>query len=78
MRGELRLQILGRGPPPGLHLHTGLDQRPEFVRQNALLANIWAGLGAATAAVEEPGRHHFDVIDGLARPDSPLMQALLG
>ena len=56
----------------------GADERPEFVRQSALLANIWTGLGAETAAVEEPGRHHFDVIDGLADPGSPLMQALLG
>ncbi len=54
----------------------GAEERPEFVRQNGLLANIWAGLGAETAAVEQPGRHHFDVIDGLADPDSPLMQAL--
>lgn len=56
----------------------GADERPEFVRQNALLANVWTGLGAVTAAVEVPGRHHFDIIDGLAEPDSPLMQALLG
>lgn len=55
----------------------GADERPEFVRQNALLANVWTGLGAATRAVEQPGRHHFDVIDGLARPDSPLCEALL-
>jgi acetyl esterase/lipase len=55
----------------------GAAERPEFVRQNALLANIWTGLGAVTRAVEEPGRHHFDVIDGLSRPDSPLMEALL-
>jgi hypothetical protein len=56
----------------------GKAERPEFLRQNALLANIWAGLGARTAAVEEPGRHHFDVIDGLADPDSPLLRAVLG
>jgi acetyl esterase/lipase len=56
----------------------GAGERPEFVRQNALLANIWTGLGADTTAVEEPGRHHFDVIDGLADPESLLMHALLG
>jgi hypothetical protein len=32
----------------------------------------------AARAHEEPGRHHFDVIDALAEPESPLMQALLG
>lgn len=56
----------------------GADERPEFRRQSALLANIWTGLGAATARVEEPGRHHFNVIDGLEDPDHPLTRALLG
>ena len=55
----------------------GADERPEFLRQNALLANIWMGLGAGTRAVEEPGRHHFDVIDALADPDSDMMAAWL-
>ncbi|MGB0504842.1 MAG: alpha/beta hydrolase [Pikeienuella sp.] len=55
----------------------GADERPEFVRQNALLANVWTGLGAETDVVEEVGRHHFDVIDGLAYAKSPLTKALL-
>ena len=67
-------------PVPGARLLcvAGAEERPEFRRQNALLANIWAGLGAATAAEEIPGRHHFDVIDGLAEPGSRLMEGLLG
>lgn len=56
----------------------GADELPEFRRQTALLANIWTGCGVETRAHEEPGRHHYDVIDGLADPDSPLMAALLG
>lgn len=56
----------------------GAGERPEFRRQNALMANIWAGLGAVTRAVEEPGRHHYDVIEGLERADSPLTEALFG
>jgi hypothetical protein len=56
----------------------GSDERPEFLRQNALLANIWTGLGATTYAIEEPKRHHFNVIDGLSDPDSLLMDAVLG
>ncbi len=46
----------------------GGDERPEFVRQNALLANVWTGLGAATREFVVPGRHHFDIIDGLCDP----------
>ena len=55
----------------------GGGERAEFLRQNALLANIWTGLGAATSAVEEPDRHHFNVIDGLADPGHPLTRTLL-
>jgi arylformamidase len=56
----------------------GGGERQEFLRQNALLANLWTGLGASTAEVVEPDRHHFSVIDGLADPDHPLTQTLLG
>ena len=55
----------------------GAGERAEFIRQNALLANIWKGCGAATLVVEEPDRHHFDVIDGLADPESPIVRQLL-
>lgn len=55
----------------------GAAERSEFIRQNALLANIWKGLGASTIAVEEPDRHHYDVTEGLADPDHPLCNALL-
>ncbi|MBP2297374.1 alpha/beta hydrolase [Azospirillum picis] len=55
----------------------GGRERPEFIRQTDLLANVWRGLGAATAAFHAPGRHHFDVIDDLMDPASDLMAALL-
>lgn len=55
----------------------GGGERAEFLRQNTLLANIWTGLGAATAAVVEPDRHHFNVIDGLADGGHPLTRSLL-
>ncbi|MDP3895412.1 MAG: alpha/beta hydrolase [Mesorhizobium sp.] len=55
----------------------GAAERSEFIRQNALLANVWTGLGAETAAVEEPDRHHFNIIDGLSDPAHPLTRALL-
>ena len=56
----------------------GGGERAEFIRQNALLANIWTGLGAETSDVVEPDRHHYTVIDGLADPDHPLTRTLLG
>lgn len=55
----------------------GAAERAEFLRQNALLANIWTGLGAETAVYAEPDRHHFNVVDGLADAAHPLTRTLL-
>lgn len=55
----------------------GGGERAEFLRQNALLANIWTGLGATTSAVVEPDRHHFSIVDGLADAAHPLTRCLL-
>lgn len=47
----------------------GADERPEFIRQNDLLANIWRGMGVSTSSHHVKGKHHFDVIDDLANHD---------
>ena len=55
----------------------GGGERSEFVRQSALLANAWAGCGAATSYYAEPDRHHYNVIDGLTEASHPLTRTLL-
>ncbi len=55
----------------------GGGERGEFLRQSALLANIWIGLGATTAMIAEPDRHHFSIIDGLADANHALTRTLL-
>ncbi len=55
----------------------GGAERAEFIRQNALLANIWTGLGAATEAVIEPDKHHYSVLDGLMDVGHSLTRTLL-
>ena len=62
---ELAARELGRDPA-------------EFRRQNALLANVWRGLGASTLAWEADDRHHFSVVDELEDPGSNLVSALVG
>lgn len=64
-------------PNTRLTCWVGANERPEFIRQNALLANIWYGLGAHTREHVQPDRHHFDIIDDLANDQSDLMRALL-
>lgn len=56
----------------------GSKERPEFLRQNDLLANIWTGLGADIRRVQAEGRHHFNVIEDLADPASTLIEAFVG
>lgn len=69
-----------RAPRPGARVHVwvGADERPEFVRQSRLLANVWTGLRADMSLTEEPGRHHFDVVEGLTDPGSALTAAVVG
>jgi acetyl esterase/lipase len=61
-------------PLPGLHLTAwvGADERPEFVRQSELIANVWTGLGAVARCVRVSGRHHYDAIADLSDSDSAL------
>ncbi|MBP7001998.1 alpha/beta hydrolase [Amaricoccus sp.] len=59
------------------HVWVGDAERPEFIRQSTLLANIWTGLRAEMEQTIDPGRHHFDVIEALTDPDSDLVAAVL-
>ncbi len=56
----------------------GSQERPAFITQNDALFHVWGGLGAHIRCHHDPGRHHFDVIDGLQIPDSDLCEAWLG
>jgi arylformamidase len=88
MNAELRLDAAEaaaespalREPLPGVRVHAWVGdlERPEFVRQATLIANIWTGLGAGMSQTIVPGRHHFDVIEDLGDPDSGLVGALVG
>ena len=55
----------------------GGAERPEFLRQSALLVEAWGRAGARTQLVVDPGKHHFDVIDGLKDPQSDMTHTLL-
>lgn len=54
------------------HVWVGAEERPSFLWQARVLSEEWACPWTA-----DPGRHHFDVIDPLADPASPLVSALL-
>lgn len=75
---EANSPVLKR-PLPGVRLTTwvGGGERQEFLRQSALLSNIWHGLGCATQNVVAPDRHHFNVIDALMDADGPMLRLAL-
>ena len=62
-------------PPHGVNVTVcvGADERPAFLEQSEQLARTW---GARQLVPE--GKHHFDVIDALADPESDMIKVLLG
>ena len=70
--------LLAPAPGQSVVAWVGADERPEFIRQSRLLAQMWRGFDARMAVVEEPSRHHYNVIDGLCEPDHAMTKALLG
>ena len=47
----------------------GLDESDEFLRQNALIRDVW-GPTAVPVCETVPGANHFTVLNGLADADS--------
>lgn len=56
-----------------VHVWVGAEERPVFLDQARWLAEAWG-----VPLTIEPGKHHFDVIEGLEDAGSPMMRALLG
>ncbi|HMS94515.1 MAG: alpha/beta hydrolase [Tabrizicola sp.] len=54
------------------HVWVGAQERPAFLMQARTLSEEWACPWTA-----DPGRHHFNVIDALEDPASPLCETLL-
>lgn len=81
MQADLRLTpaIIATESPARLtprvpaHVWVGAQERPAFLWQARLLSEAWS-----CPWTPDPHRHHFDVVDGLEDPASPLMRALLG
>ncbi|WP_424969608.1 alpha/beta hydrolase [Dinoroseobacter sp. S76] len=63
---------LAPAPDIPVDVWVGAEERPVFLDQARWLAEAW---GAAHHVAT--GRHHFDVIDDLRDPESPMVAALL-
>ncbi|MBT8409349.1 MAG: alpha/beta hydrolase [Alphaproteobacteria bacterium] len=63
---------------PSLCAWVGGGERPEFIRQAQLMAEMWSVLGVPAFCHIDGSEHHFSVLDGLRVPQSPLIEELLG
>ena len=69
-----------RTPRPGIDLVclAGANERPEFIRQNAILPLAWQGLGANCHSQLLAGHNHFTIIETMTQPDSRLCELVDG
>ncbi len=67
---ESPLFMQSRNPAP-ITVWVGADERPAFLDQARWLADCWG-----SELVIAPDRHHFNVIDDLAEPDSDMVRRL--
>ncbi len=70
------LHHLPRQSPP-LILSVGTGETPEFLRQQAVFAAAWRAAGLALEITDQPGDHHFAVVERLGQPQSPLHRAVM-
>ena len=59
-------------PECDVSIWVGTDERPAFLDQARWLAEAWEA-----CLFTEPGKHHFNVIDGLENPESKMLKQLL-
>ncbi|MFW5641923.1 MAG: alpha/beta hydrolase [Roseicyclus sp.] len=69
-----------QAPRQGLAIHfaVGTAERPELMRQTRLIAEVWARHRTKVTDSYLPGEDHFSIVETLADPESPLIEALLG
>jgi acetyl esterase/lipase len=56
----------------------GGGERPEFIRQSEMMAQVWAGLDVPTNCIIHGQYNHFTVLEGLRDPSSAITRNLIG
>jgi len=69
---EAESPVLHPKPQVPVTVWVGSEERPVFLDQAKALADHWQAGHRV-----DPGRNHFDILDGLRDPDSPLVTSLL-
>lgn len=71
------IALLDPAPGTDLTCWVGANERPEFLRQNALPENLWSSFDVPVSTIEEPARHHYNIVEGLTDPNHGLVRTLL-
>jgi acetyl esterase/lipase len=69
---EAESPVLHPTPEVPVSVWVGSQERPVFLDQAQTLAKHWNAEHRV-----DPGRNHFDILDGLADPESPLINSIL-
>ncbi len=69
--------LLTPRPKIDLCCWVGSNERPEFLRQSQLLADMWCAFDVRVDVFQEPLKHHFNVIEGLCDSQHPIINILL-
>ena len=64
--------MLHNAPDMPVSVWVGSEERPVFLDHAAALASAWNAHHRI-----DPGRNHFDILDGLLDPDSSLIEDLI-
>lgn len=70
------LRHLPKRSPP-LILSVGTGETGEFLRQQESFAAAWRAAGLPLEIADQPGDNHFDAVERLGQPQSPLHQAVM-
>jgi len=70
------LRHLPKQSPP-LILSVGTGETDEFLRQQADFAAAWRKAGLPLEIADQPGDHHFEIVNRLGQLTSPLHQAVM-
>jgi arylformamidase len=75
VRESPMLHIPDAGPP--LLVTLGGDESEEFHRQSRDYLDAWCSRGLRGESFAQPGKNHFNAIEGLAEPESALCRSIV-
>ncbi|MEL0018623.1 MAG: alpha/beta hydrolase [Rickettsiales bacterium] len=77
MAHRMSPQFLDPAHDAPMTVFAGGGELSEFVRQSKDFADAWSGKLSAVEYVELAGLNHFSIVDGMDRPDDPIVRRMI-